>query len=52
MTFAGIPLGTSVFIDSGDALVVAAMQSEGLSQLASHDADFDRVPGVVRYAPV
>ena len=37
---------------SGDALVVAVMQSEGLSQIASHDTDFDCVPGLVRYAPV
>ena len=37
---------------SGDALIVAVMQSHGLTDLASHDADFDRVPGVTRYAPV
>lgn len=37
---------------SGDALIVAVMRSEGVTQLASHDADFDRVPGLVRYAPV
>jgi predicted nucleic acid-binding protein len=37
---------------SGDALIVATMQKQGLSKLASHDADFDRVPGVTRYAPV
>lgn len=37
---------------SGDALVVAVMQSEGVTQLASYDADFDRVPGILRYAPV
>lgn len=37
---------------SGDALIVAVMQREGLSQIASHDADFDRVPGLVRYAPL
>lgn len=36
---------------SGDALVVAVMQSQGLTNLASHDADFDRVPGLARYAP-
>jgi predicted nucleic acid-binding protein len=37
---------------SGDALIVAGMQREGLSQIASDDADFDRVPGLVRYAPL
>ncbi|MEX0713622.1 MAG: type II toxin-antitoxin system VapC family toxin [Pirellulales bacterium] len=36
---------------SNDALTVAVMQHHNLSQLASHDADFDRVPGLVRYAP-
>jgi predicted nucleic acid-binding protein len=35
----------------GDALVVAVMQSHGLINLASNDADFDRVPGLTRYAP-
>jgi len=37
---------------SGDALIVATMQAYGLTHLASHDADFDRVPGLTRYAPV
>jgi predicted nucleic acid-binding protein len=36
---------------SGDALVVAVMQGHALSSLASHDVDFDRVPGITRYAP-
>jgi len=36
---------------SGDALVVAVMREQGLTHLASHDADFDRVPGLTRYAP-
>jgi predicted nucleic acid-binding protein len=36
----------------GDALIVAVMQANGLSNLASNDADFDRVPGITRYAPV
>jgi predicted nucleic acid-binding protein len=34
-----------------DALVVTVMRGNGLSALASHDGDFDRVPGLVRYAP-
>jgi predicted nucleic acid-binding protein len=37
---------------SNDALIVAIMQSNGLTQLASHDADFDRVPGITRYGPI
>jgi predicted nucleic acid-binding protein len=36
----------------GDALVVAVMQGHGLTRLASNDADFDRVPGLMRYTPV
>lgn len=35
----------------GDALVVAVMQANALTNLASSDADFDRVPGITRYAP-
>jgi uncharacterized protein len=35
----------------GDALVVAVMQQHGLTNLASVDPDFDRVPGITRYGP-
>ena len=35
-----------------DALVVAIMQEHGLARIASHDSDFDRVPGLTRHAPV
>ena len=34
-----------------DALIIAAMQAHGLTNLASADPDFDRVPGITRYAP-
>jgi predicted nucleic acid-binding protein len=37
---------------SNDALVVAVMQANGLTAIASHDADFDRVPTLSRYAPI
>jgi predicted nucleic acid-binding protein len=37
---------------SNDALIVAVMQANGLINLASHEADFDRVPGITRYGPV
>ena len=37
---------------SGDALIVAVMQSNGLTNLASNDSDFERVPGLTRYTPV
>jgi predicted nucleic acid-binding protein len=36
---------------TGDALIIALMQQHGLTNLASEDADFDRVPGITRYAP-
>lgn len=36
---------------SGDALIVAIMQQFGISSIASHDADFDRVPWITRYSP-
>jgi predicted nucleic acid-binding protein len=36
---------------SNDALAVALMRANGLSSLASADSDFDRVPGLTRYAP-
>jgi predicted nucleic acid-binding protein len=35
---------------TNDALVVAVMQANGLTNIASSDADFDRVPGLKRYA--
>jgi predicted nucleic acid-binding protein len=34
-----------------DALIVAVMRDQGLQHIASHDADFDRVTGIIRYAP-
>jgi predicted nucleic acid-binding protein len=36
---------------TNDALTVAVMRANGLSKIASADTDFDRVPGVTRYAP-
>jgi predicted nucleic acid-binding protein len=35
-----------------DAMIVAIMRMRGLSKLASADQDFDRIPGLTRYAPV
>ena len=37
---------------SNDALIVAVMQAHALTNIASSDADLDRVPGITRYAPV
>lgn len=36
---------------NNDALVVSVMQQHGLTHLASHDADLDRVLGLTRYSP-
>jgi predicted nucleic acid-binding protein len=37
---------------TNNALIVAVMQDNGLTAIASVDTDFDRVPGITRYAPV
>jgi predicted nucleic acid-binding protein len=37
---------------TNDALIVATMQANGLNKLASNDGDFDRIPGLMRYAPL
>jgi predicted nucleic acid-binding protein len=37
---------------SGDALAIAVMRSNKITELASNDSDFDRVPGVTRYTPL
>jgi predicted nucleic acid-binding protein len=36
----------------GDSLIVALMQANGLTDLASNDGDFDRVSGLTRYSPI
>src|SRR5262249_14141378 len=36
---------------SNDALLVAIMQANALDKLASEDSDFDRIQGLIRYAP-
>ena len=35
-----------------DALMIAVMRHHGLTNIASEDTDFDRVPGLTRYSPV
>ena len=37
---------------SGDALILAVMQTQAVTNLASGDADFDRVSEITRYAPL
>jgi predicted nucleic acid-binding protein len=35
-----------------DALFVAVVRAHGFTNLANADPDFDRVPGITRYAPI
>src|SRR5262245_58699498 len=35
-----------------DALTVAVMRAQGITNRASADPDFDRVPGITRYGPI
>jgi predicted nucleic acid-binding protein len=57
LTIAPSLLGTAAAISqqcgllTNDALSVAVMQANGLAKIASHDADFDRVTGLTRFAP-
>lgn len=48
---AGAAVSQQYGLLSGDALIVAIMQQFGTSSIASHDADFDRVPWITRYSP-
>src|SRR5262249_53483971 len=48
---AAVVLGQQIGLLTNDALIVAAMQANGLTKIASSDTDFDRVPGITRYAP-
>jgi predicted nucleic acid-binding protein len=36
---------------TNDALILAMMHHHGFTHLASHDDDFDTVPGTTRYSP-
>lgn len=42
---------TYPFLDFEDALTVAHMESEGIREVLSYEADFDRIPGVQRVEP-
>jgi predicted nucleic acid-binding protein len=48
---AGTGLSRQTGLLSNDALIVAVLQAHSLTKLASSDQDFDRVPGLTRYAP-
>jgi predicted nucleic acid-binding protein len=49
---ASVALCQQIGLLTNDALIVAVMQAHGLNKIASSDTDFDRVPGITRYAPV
>ena|SRR6516164_570667 len=44
-------ISQSLGLLTNDALIVAVMQANGLTNVASSDPDLDRVPGITRYAP-
>lgn len=48
----GVALSQQLGLLTNDGLIVAVMQAHGLSKIASNDSDFDRVPGITRYAPL
>ena len=48
---AGAAVSQQTGLLTNDALIVAVMRQYGLTNLASNDADFDRVPGLTHYAP-
>ncbi|MXW35930.1 MAG: type II toxin-antitoxin system VapC family toxin [Chloroflexi bacterium] len=43
--------GASPFLDFEDALAVAHLERQGLTEIVSYDRDFDRVPGIERIEP-
>ncbi len=47
----GAALSQQIGLLTNDGLIVAVMQANGLSKIASSDTDFDRVPGFTRYGP-
>jgi predicted nucleic acid-binding protein len=52
MLVAAVTLCQQLGMLTNDALSIALMQVHGLTKIASSDTDFDRVPGITRYAPV
>jgi predicted nucleic acid-binding protein len=49
---AAVALCQQLGLLTNDAVTVALMQTQGLTKVASSDSDFDRVPGLTRYAPL
>jgi len=53
LIIASFPLIVAHSINSTDAIILkSALQANALTRIASHDGDFDRVPGITLYAPV
>jgi len=52
LTLAGATVSQQFGLLSNDAMLVAVMQANGLTNLGSNDTDFDCIPGISRYAPV
>jgi predicted nucleic acid-binding protein len=62
MIFADLLAGEHIFLDANTLIyhfgphpslgAACNQQAHGLTNLASHDGDFDRVPGITRYGPV
>ena len=44
-------LSQQIGLLTNDGVILAVMQAHGLTRIASSDTDFDRVPGITRYAP-
>jgi predicted nucleic acid-binding protein len=51
MLATAVALSQHLGLLTNDALIVAVMQAQGLTKIASSDTDFDRVPGLTRYGP-
>ncbi len=51
LVLTGATISQQTGVLSNDALIVAVMQANGLTNLASEDSDFDGVAGLARYAP-
>jgi predicted nucleic acid-binding protein len=51
MLVAAVAICQQVGLLTNDAVIAALMLAHGLNKIASSDTDFDRVPGLTRYAP-
>lgn len=51
MLSTAVALAKQIGLLTNDALTVSVMRATNIANLASGDGDFDRVPGITRYAP-